>query len=423
MNSHQSAPYPAGGDNRTAHSHIVVVFAYHYPPDTEIGAMRPMRFVKYLRRLGYRCLVVTAAKQKEASPDVIHVPDLFASSPGSGFGWHFDRTLRKFLVPGAVGMHWSLQAARAVQAALPSNTAGRVTILSTFPPLGTHLAAWRLARKTGLPWIADFRDPMVHPSLEHLVRPFQVRLVEWMEGHALETADVVIANTDAAAQLWKTRKSKRPIEVIWNGFDPEKRLSPLPLPERPFKLLSHVGALYHGRTVAPLLESIGRLIHAGKISPEQTRVQLAGPAEPATIPNAEFLARAREQGWLDLRLQSIPQDEAQRMAQSSDGLLLIQPHTRVQVPGKLFEYLQIGRPILAFILPDSPIERILHQSGVPYRCVYAGSGQEAFDESMLSFLRLPSDAVAANAWFESNFSADQQTGMLHELIQSLHETG
>ena len=109
------------------------------------------------------------------------------------------------------------------------------------------------------------------------------------------------------------------------------------------------------------------------------------------------------------------------MAQESDGLLLVQPHTAVLIPGKLFEYLRLRRPILAFILPDTPIERILKQSGVTYRCVYAGDSFQELDDAVESFFNRKEEGSEANTWFEENFNAKKQTQALDALIRSMHE--
>lgn len=402
-------------------SHSVILFAYHYPPENVIGALRPARFAKYLKRVGYRTLVITAAPQSAHSPDTIYVPDSFVSSPGKGLGWNVDRTVRKLLQPGAVGVHWSGLAAQAAQDAIQRMGLTQVTIFSTFPPLGTHLAAWRMAKRTGFPWIADFRDPLAWPGLDQITSSWQRRLSRWLESCILHNADAIIANTDAAAAAWQQTHPQRHqvIRTIWNGFDPDERITPLPIPPRSHKLLSHAGALYTGRTVKPLLESLDRLVSLGRLRASQFRVHLVGPVGKGLLPAPDLLERGTRTGWLELNQESIPQAEARQLTQTSDGLLLVQPHTLVQVPGKLFEYVQIGRPILAYVLPDSPIERILARSGVPYRCVYAGSAEPEFDAAVADFFTLDSNPVPANQWFDQNFSADRQTAALVEIIQSL----
>ena len=231
----------------------------------------------------------------------------------------------------------------------------------------------------------------------------------------------MIVNTDGAMVRWREKFAflKGKMHLIWNGFDPEERVLPLQLSSGICRVLSHAGDLYAGRSAAPILESIGRLVATNRLPAGGVRVRLIGKAETGTLPNQEFLGRAQAAGWLELVPQRIPQSEALEIARSSDGLLLLQPQSATQVPGKLFEYIQIGRPILAFIQPDSPSERLLAQSGVPYRCVYTGSTPEAIDEVVAEFFSLPCTAVAANSWFEEHFNAENQTRILDIIIRSL----
>jgi len=160
---------------------------------------------------------------------------------------------------------------------------------------------------------------------------------------------------------------------------------------------------------------------ANRLLAARVLVLLIGPAHSDCIPDPEFIRRARTEGWLDLIDDVVPRNEARKLARTSDGLLLLQPQSATQVPGKLFEYLQIGRPILAFIQPDSPSERLLAQSGVPYRCVYPDSAPEAVDDVVAEFFGISSNPVAACPWFEEHFSADKQACQLDTLISSLHD--
>jgi glycosyltransferase involved in cell wall biosynthesis len=402
---------------------IVVMLAYHFPPENSIGGDRPYRFYKYLSEMGYRCHVITAADQgRHPNLDTEYVPDPFVTSPRLGIGWQVERAVRKLLFPGNAGIQWSRLACQAASAFLLSKRNAEITIYSTFPPLGTHLAALFLARRESLKWIADFRDPLsINPSYPGFTK-FQRKLHCWFEKIILRRAELVIANTDAlAGQLKSACPNRRDrIHVIWNGFDPADQIEQTALPQRTYRLFSHVGALYRSRNISPLLESISRLIDSGRLAGDSLRIRLVGSIHKDCIPGAEFLARAKNHGWLEIIPDQVPHHEARRMAQDSDGLLLVQPQTAVLVPGKLFEYLRLRRPILAFILPDTPIERILKQSGVTYGCVYAGKSFQEMDNAVESFFNRKEEASEANTWFEENFDARKQTQVLAALIRSIH---
>jgi hypothetical protein len=71
------------------------------------------------------------------------------------------------------------------------------------------------------------------------------------------------------------------------------------------------------------------------------------------------------------------------------------------------------------VQPDSASERMLAQSGVPFRCVYPGSAPREVDNTMDEFFRILSQSVAVSPWFEEQFNAKNQTRMLDTNIQFL----
>ncbi len=399
----------------------VLMFAYHFPPENAIGGVRPFRFYKYLSRKGLKCHVITAAPGADSIVSSAEsIADPFETGPRGSLGWQFERALRKLVLPGLTGTRWAMAASRAGQAFLTANPSARGVIYSTYPPFGPHLAAWRLARRTKLPWIADFRDPMGDNPGDALMTPTSRRVAKWLERTCVRDAQVVIANTDGAAERLRRMYPawREKIHLIWNGFDPEARVRPLPLPGGSRKIISHVGELYEGRDATPLLESIGRLIDSGRLSREAIRVRLVGPVREGSVPGPEFLEKAARLGWLELSAVQVPQSEAQHMSASSGATLLIQPLSTLQVPGKLFEYVQIGRPVLAYVPPDSPSERILQSSGIPYRCVYAGSEPSAMDQQITEFFEMPWEDTVPAPWFEEQFNAERQTAALQRLLES-----
>jgi hypothetical protein len=403
---------------------LVLIFAYHYPPDTAIGGARPYRFSKYLQRLGYRIQVISAAKAGGTpEPGVSYIADPFYATPRDGAGWQVERAIRRTLLPGASGLRWALRASELARCVIRENAGSRVTLLSTYPPVGAHVAGWLTARSENIPWIADFRDPMADRRvLDGATALHKISLGFLERWFVLRRASLMIANTDVAAghYLREYPGRARDIRLIWNGFDPEQRLEPIYVPGREQTMLTHTGELYVGRTAAPVLESIQRLIDSGRLRAGRIRVRLVGPAAPYCLPQPEFLERARAQGWLDLVNDSVPREEALNLMRSSDALLLLQPQSTVQVPGKLFEYLLTGHPILAFVPTNSPVERILEKSGIQYRCVHPEDSGAGFDDTIAAFFELPMEPARPSAWFEDNFSAEKQADQLDRLIRELH---
>jgi glycosyltransferase involved in cell wall biosynthesis len=403
-------------------SDLAIIFAYYFPPQNAIGALRPFRFYKYLSRMGYRCHVISAA-DLTLLPDIAgtYVPDPFEETPRNGMGWQIERAVRRFLLPGVTGSQWSVLAYRAARKILEANPDTRVTLVSTSPPLGTHAAAYWLARRTKLPWIVDCRDPIAGNPVLHGISNFTARLYERVERIFVGAADFTIANTDTAKESLKKKYPSRAdrIQLIWNGFDPEDRLMPLPTGSVR-KIVAHVGQLYGGRTVTPILESLRRSINRGHLDPGCFQVLLAGEVVGNSLPSAEFLETAIREGWLRVETDRVPLPDAHKIVQTANALLLIQPHSTLQVPGKLFEYVQIGRPILAFVPPHSPVERILQKSGVPYACVYPGTSAEDFDRAIREFFLLDHKDVQPSAWFEEHFNARHHAGKLAQMIEAVH---
>jgi glycosyltransferase involved in cell wall biosynthesis len=400
----------------------VLMFAYHFPPENAIGGVRPFRFYKYLSRKGLKCHVITAAAGAAGVvPDAESVPDPFLAGPRGSLGWQFERAIRKLAVPGVTGVRWAFAASRAGQAFLRANPSARVVIFSTYPPLGPHLAAWRLARLTKLPWIADFRDPLGDSPGEWQGMPRRSMLIaDYLERRSMRDAQAVVANTDGAAErlrkMYPAWRDK--IHLIWNGFDPEARIRPEALSTSSRKLISYVGSMYGSRNAKALLESIARLVDCGRLRPEAILLRLVGVGDADFLHGPELMQKADRQGWLELITEQVPLSRAQGIAASSGATLLIQPRSTVQVPGKLFEYIQIGRPILAYLPPNSPSERILQHSGIPYRCVYAGSEPAMMDQQIAEFFEMPWGDAVPSPWFEEQFNAERQTAALQRILES-----
>ncbi|MBZ5580622.1 MAG: glycosyltransferase [Acidobacteriia bacterium] len=402
----------------------VILIAYHFPPDPAIGGARPYRFYKYLKRAGRRCHVITAAPQADgAAPDIHFVPDptaAFWASPVKRrlpLKAQIERAVRKYALPDT-GMAWALDAARGCREILRRNPGRRFVVFSSYPPAGSLLAGFLTALRQNIPWIADFRDPLVNFDAARF--PLASPVFFGLRAVTARTAGAIVANTGPLAEQWAEAfpRRKPKIHAIWNGFDAEERSSARPIPERPYRLLVHAGVLYVGRNPNLILESLARL-RAKCAETRGIRMLLVGCVGYNSGLDQELCRRGVQEEWLDFRPDNIPRDQARQISEEADFLLLLQPQSKVQVPGKLFEYLAIGRPILAVAPPSSAAEYILANAGVPHVCIHPGDPPDAVDAKLLQFFRLPSTPVRFNAWFEDLFEAKRQAAQLDSIIDSL----
>jgi hypothetical protein len=287
-------------------------------------------------------------------------------------------------------------------------------MISTSPPLTTHLAA--LAAKTlyGWPWIADFRDPL----LGNPYRKKSTQTIDRMVEKAIfRNADALIANTDAVAELWrgKYQEHATKIHVICNGFDPHDTMCPSPIPQQTRRVLRHVGSIFGDRYPEMLLASLNRLIASGKCDPGALCLDLVGPLDSPE-------RAATSESWFQCNPNAVSKSEANRLIMEADYLLLLdvtKGNVGLQVPAKTFDYIRIGRPILACTLRSSPVDRILTRSGVPYMGLYAGDSDEEIDRRILTFLSFSSEPVEPSNWFQQTFDGRLQVKTLAKIIETV----
>ena len=297
-------------------------------------------------------------------------------------------------------------------------------VISTYPPLVTHLTALILKRRHGdrLKWIADFRDPLSGNAASLEKAPLLTKLVE---RQIFKAADCLIANTDTAADRWRSvyPDYRGKIAHIWNGFDPEEQILPAATPRPGYRGIAHVGEVYAGRDPSLLLSSIVRLLAAGRVDPSSFSVHFIGPVDRSLTPNIGVLDALVQRGCAVLEPQVASPSDAARVMAEADSLLLVdwaRGSSGFQVPAKLFIYVRVGRPILAITSKGSPVDRILDGSGINHVCLYPDEPEEETDSKVLRFLAMPSDAQKASEWFYQEFDGRKQVEVLSKILTRLN---
>lgn len=222
--------------------------------------------------------------------------------------------------------------------------------------------------RTGVPWIAEYRDAWTTNFWAWRPRGWQ-QAEEAIERLVVRSASAIIGLSRPLADDL-ARLHGRPVEVVTNGFDPADYAERPPL--TPHLTISHTGGLAPWRRVAPFMEAVTTLLHQG-LMPADVRLRYWGR-------NPEYFSAAAEHVGLaphvELHAEVAP-SVASRCQQESTILLLVEsvaPEARLMTTAKLFDYLAAGRPILAFAPRGGAADAILRETGAG---VVVESAQEA----------------------------------------------
>lgn len=399
----------------------IILLAYYYLPHTTSGVQRAVRLAKYLPQYGYATSVICAghAGLQPKLEDVLHVPNEVVQSPR----WlvSLARMIQRIL-PYNEQLPWAVHAIAAARSVMAHGPVAAV--VSTSPPLATHLAALFLKKRHGLVWVADFRDPLVgNPGRARAwAKPYDAALERWI----FQSATAVVGVTDAVVDAWRQqyRRLAYKFHLIWNGFDPGDQFGPAQVPERPYRVLAHVGVLYVQRHPTAMLASLDRLVRQRLVDPARLRLRFVGPIQQQEELEGHLAAASLlAQGCLEIRPGVIPREQAMLETATADALLLIDivnlSNTGYTVPAKIYDYILTGRPILALTDRDSPVDRILQRAGIRYACLYRDDIEAETDRKLATFLDLPNEPLAPSACFLENFDGERQAGRLAALLDAL----
>ena len=237
-------------------------------------------------------------------------------------------------------------------------------IFSTSPPETAHLIASRLHRETGIPWVADFRDPW---SFSHL-RPRSFWMDSFhriVERRTLRGASAVVTVSKPWLARLKQLYGPRTYRLIPNGYDPEDQADPAPSADdhkESVLTLVYTGKLHPvEQDPTSLLRAVSEVVKSKSISPNKIRVVFSCYGDP--LPDFEGLAKRFELEDVVSSTGPISHAKSIALQRSADVLLLWSwASDRGVVTAKLFEYLAARRNILAIAHPDSQVAQLVSQT-------------------------------------------------------------
>jgi glycosyltransferase involved in cell wall biosynthesis len=382
----------------------VLIVAYYFPPIATSGSMRPLGFCRYLGKYGWRVRVLTTeptsvypflgvdenlcaqlpdkmqidrvphinpertlliARQKFLPP-LCALNSFSESEPPSNINGRDSegklgyRSVRKTLLDWLFAFpdrqrFWLRPALRRLSH-LRSHEYPDV-VYATGGPWTSLLVGKALARKFGVPFVADFRDPWTHNPNKETLSPFLFRRSLELERSICAAAARVIVNTDELrAQFVRDNPDlQEKFTTITNGFDHDGyELSSAFKDEhhiewgQPGKLgleICHFGSIYGNRAPSALFLAVRELFEVNQIQKGELRIRLVGDWV-VEDKRCESLAQELEKNGFLQRDPPLPHDHCLRQMSSAQILLILQPAYPLQVPAKIYEYIAAGRPIL-----------------------------------------------------------------------------
>ncbi|MCB5229436.1 MAG: glycosyltransferase family 4 protein [Candidatus Cloacimonetes bacterium] len=239
------------------------------------------------------------------------------------------------------------------------------------PPFSImQLGKW-IKDRYGIPYVASFRDDwsLGQSRLDNPPPPSFTKYERKLEKAALEEANHVVVVNKAYKRDFLSlypHLAEDKFTVITNGYDESDFEGQPPQRERDKGKLQivHPGVLFGRRHPGIIWQAILNLIDRGKIDPRLLRIHIYGRNF------SSFVFKGFEQNHTIrsiVRLHPyLPHDQTIDVIRQADLLLLYSgpgAKSDAEMPGKLFEYLRTGKPILGIIHPEGVSAQILHKAG------------------------------------------------------------
>ncbi|MCG5497532.1 glycosyltransferase [Ectothiorhodospira variabilis] len=386
----------------------VLIVAVEFPPAKGIGRLRPLKFCQHLQGLGWDAAVLTLAEGDmqpvdRATLDEIPTgtpvyrvalprprdrvirglkrllgrapadgcedpatreeqggtkqPASFPAREGGRLDWarrmvaSVDRFVHRHLqIPDDLVLWWPpavRQGAKVVEEFRPD------VILATAPHFTSLIVGARLSRKTGVPWVADYRDLWTGDVLRAWVPAWRQRLELALERRVVTTAGAVVTVSGPKTEVMRKRLpglADEDLVTITNGYDPEEFEGVAAEGREPGVLrIVYAGRLFKNRRGYELLEAAGALIRERPELAGCFRFEYYGGRAPEIVARMDELLASHGLEQTFCFFPDVAYARSKALQKGADVLLLIVDGgetTSGVIPGKLFEYIAAGRPIL-----------------------------------------------------------------------------
>jgi glycosyltransferase involved in cell wall biosynthesis len=354
----------------------VLLVSFYFPPAGGGGVQRPLKLAQYLPALGIETHVLApddprwmhrdedarvptqawVHRARYLGPPGGKTADVLRGKEGlARVATQAQLLGRRLLVPDE-NVTWNLTAIPAAIRLVREHEID--VVITTSPPPSVHLIGAAVQKATGAKWIADLRDSLVahvHRRADSAAARAKLRLHGQVARIVASRADAISCVADFIAEEIRALEPKGRVETIPNGCDFDD-VAGLDYVRGERMRITHTGSFFGQRDPKPFLQALhdsGRDVVA----------RFLGDFRPADRAFAEGLGLGDR---LEL-IPHVPRAEALALQRASEALLLLIPDADGRgkgiLSGKVFEYIAVGRPILAAVPPDGVAADLIRDTG------------------------------------------------------------
>lgn len=423
----------------------VLFVAYYAPPMGGSGVQRPVKFAKYLAKLGWTIHWVCPKEgvfpyqdeglQSDISDDNIHIHRIGGGTPQHSVIGRWLQSIY-YSLPSKVAARlnswiyfpdnkkgWSNEVFDESAKLITNHQIPLIFV--TAPPFSSFSLATKLATKTGAKVVMDLRDDWLENQFHLYANVSRRQQMASLEAQELSKADAItVINKETKCQLASRHPElERRMSVITNGFDPDDLLlqtedddSRDGQKSTPSKWVYN-GLFYRQQDPTRILKGFVRYLETKPKYPVQFVIQgddgrrYQDVVKPV---NDRF-------SWAGY----LPHKESLRGVHQADVLWLHlsdMPHIDRVTPGKVFEYMGTGKPIFATI-PEGITAEILREYG-PVAIVHTTDPDE-LSQAMFEFeeARHTQQLPPVNKTFVGTFDREKLTHQLEQIFLNLTSEG
>lgn len=387
----------------------ILLIAYHFHPDLEVGAVRSVKFARYLPEFGWEPYVLTV--ETRFIPKIDQSPLGFDCriirtsrwpTIDDGYRWLKSKIRHKKtananneisrVISGKLGIESQLNLPPfwkrfisslsqtpddAIGWLIPASSRAinlirkyKIDVIYTSGPPHTCLLVGLIAKLlTGRKLVVDFRDPWTSGNrIGSHFNAVSLAAERFLEKKLMQKADLVISSTPAITeQLAKLHSlSDHKIATILNGYDEDDfrgRFRNAFESDAPLVFL-YAGTLYMGRDPSPLFRAIAELFDCGDLRRSEIKLNIVGNIEYDDSRLRHLINTLKLDNTVSIE-SPVPRDQYFDRIINTDALILMQSESAgPQIPGKTYEYLATGNSILGLLSDGATKEYIRNYDNV-----------------------------------------------------------